>query len=439
VRQRARRALAWILLAALVGYVVFLYYGVGHAPGEIATRWWHPSTFLLDSPGVAGWSDTPRLGILALALPATLLGVGVFLTTRSSVLRALALSCIFTSIGFAAYGIASPMPWRFFHWRWSLVLVLGGAAMGWASASPFLAGRWLERGLPAGLVVYLPLGLATAAVIRGATGTDESLPFSFSPWPAFPVLGLESGAYGIAGILLGLAAGTALMSRGLERPGRALVGSVAAIALPWLWIGARFGALQPRNGAALALLSSLLLCGVLFTRGRGRAATLRKRALHLACGATLVAFPLIAGHALATGDYASNRFYRSGLLIDALQRFIEEHDSYPPKLEDLVDGGFLDELPRPRVGFAFVEALGLAPPRHFHYSEFGSGYNLEFSSTEWIQCTYSGSYVYPEDEEEELYDDEEELEDYEPWNCIKDHPSLWKLEARGERGEADGR
>ncbi|MBW2417619.1 MAG: hypothetical protein JRH19_03695 [Deltaproteobacteria bacterium] len=440
MQRKVRLALAWILVATLLSYVIFLYYGLGHARGGIATQWWHPSTFLLEWPGVGDWVATPWLGVLALTLPATGISIGIFLTTRSALVRALALSCTFTTIGFAAYGIASPMPWRFFHWRWSLVIVLGGTAMGWASASPVLAARWLERGFRAGLVVYLPVSLATAAIIRGTTGTDESLAFSFSPWPAFPVLGLESGAYGIAGILLGLAAGTALMARGLERPGLALAGSLSAIALPWIWIGWRFGALQPRSGAALALLSSLLLCGALLTRDGERLTILRRRALHLACGAALVALPLFAGHALATGDYATNRFYRSGLLIDALQRFIEEHDTYPPKLEELVEQGFLEEVPRPRVGFSFLEHLGLAAPQEFHYSEFGSGYHLEFSSTEWIQCTYSGSYVYPEDEdeeeEEEVYDDDGE--DYAPWNCLKDHPSLWKIEARDEGEEADG-
>jgi hypothetical protein len=435
MQRGGRAALTVMLVSALVGYVALLYYGLGPTPAGGATAWWHPSTFLLDWPVVGGWVDTPRLGIVAAALPAALLSVAIFLSTRSALVRALALSCAFTAIGFAAYGIASPLPWRFFHWRWSMVIVLSGTAMGWASASPWLAARWLERGLLGGLVVYLPLSLAVAATIRGATGTDETLPFSFSPWPAFPVLGLETGAYGVAGILLGLAAGTALMARGLERPGLAMAGSLAAIALPWIWITTRFGPPQPHSGATLALLSSLLLCGFLVTRSGDPLAQRRRRSLHLACGAALVAFPLLTGHALATGDYASNRFYRSGLLIDALQRFVEKHDGYPPELDTLVEEGFLDEIPQPRVGFAFVESLGLAAPLHFNYSEYGSGFNLEFISTEWIQCTYSGSYVY-EDEEEEVYDDEE-YEDSDPWNCLKDYPTLWKIQSRRDREAED--
>ena len=156
-------------------------------------------------------------------------------------------------------------------------------------------------------------------------------------------------------------------------------------------------------------------------RGEERSALLQRRALHLATGAALVALPLLAGHALATGDYASNRFHRSGLLIDALGRYMEAKGRYPASLDDLVEEGLLEEVPRPRVGFAFVEALGLAAPREFHYSEYGSGFNLEFVSTEWIQCTYSGSYIHPEDLEEL---EEEDYED-DPWTCVEDHPSLW--------------
>jgi hypothetical protein len=418
--------------------VVFLYYGLGVPPGGISTRWWHPSTFLLDWPIVGAWVDVPRLGILAAALPASLISVGVFLTTRSALTRAIALSCVFTALGFAAYGFASPMPWHFFHWRWSLVIVLSGVAMGWASASPLLAARWIERGLPTGLAIYLPVSLATAAMIRGATGTDENLPFSFSPWPAFPVFGLEGGAYGIAGILLGLAAGTLLLARASERPAIALAGILCATLLPGLWFSLRFGALEAHSFAALSLVSALLLGAAQITRSGDRCAVLQRRGLHFACGAALVAIPLISGHALATGDYASNRFFRSGIVIDALQRHIQERDSYPENLDVLVEENYLDALPQPRVGFAFVSALGLAPAHQFHYSDFGSGFNLEFVATEWIQCTYTGSYYYPEDEEE--FDDdpeEEEYEDSEPWNCVKDYPSLWKLEAREESEEDD--
>ena len=61
----------------------------------------------------------------------------------------------------------------------------------------------------------------------------------------------------------------------------------------------------------------------------------------------------------------------------------------------------------------------------------GRSQALEFDSTEWIQCTYSGSDWEPE-EEAELAEDED-WEESDPWNCIEDHPSLWKSERREGR------
>ena len=45
------------------------------------------------------------------------------------------------------------------------------------------------------------------ALVRNATGTDPSLPFSISPWPAVPVFAIEVGALFVMVWMLGAALG----------------------------------------------------------------------------------------------------------------------------------------------------------------------------------------------------------------------------------------
>ena len=99
---------------------------------------------------------------------------------------------------FAFYGVRAPFVWNFFHWRASAVLSLTALVVGFSLAAPWLAQSWLRLSWPLRLLVYLPIVFAVFAFVRNATGTDESLQFAISPWPAVPVFGIEVAALFIA-------------------------------------------------------------------------------------------------------------------------------------------------------------------------------------------------------------------------------------------------
>ena len=83
----------------------------------------------------------------------------------------------------------------------------------------------------------------------------------------------------------------------------------------------------------------------------------------------------------------------------------------------MVDAGELEEIPRPRIGFALLSQ------QEFLYQSFGTGYILEFSAPRWIQCAYNPPY---QDEYEEEYEEDEELEDLGgAWSCPSRPPELW--------------
>ena len=110
-------------------------------------------------------------------------------------------------------------------------------------------------------------------------------------------------------------------------------------------------------------------------------------------------------------------------------------DEYPEHLSELVDGEYLESIPRPKIGFGFIET------QKFEYQSFGTSYNLEFSSPDWVQCAYNPSwseedwsdYDYDEEEEEETEALEVDATDEtdgetaldESWSCPSSPPELW--------------
>jgi hypothetical protein len=424
--SRARSALGWCALALLFGYAIALHQGLGSPPGGIATMWWHPSQFLLDWESVGSWVDSPGFGVVMLGLPAAVLVAAVFLGTRSSVARMLALSCLPMVALFGFYGFTSRRPWNFFHWRGSLVMVFTALSVGAAAAAPLLGASWLRRHWSLKLALYLPVVLLVMALLRNATGTDESLPFNFSPWPAVPIFGLEIGAYAIAGLLMGLALGTLGFAEWSRSRVRALVCIGIGALLPIGWLLLRFGSIPDGSAPIFSLVIAVSLGLAAITSGAARREKLLRRSLHLALGAALVILPLLSGRALATGDYTVTRFVRAQQLIDALQAHYQGRDEYPETLDQLVELGYLDAIPRPRVGFGIFYSLGWFEPIEFSYQSLGSSYVLEFEFTEWVQCAYN-----PPWEDDEEYEDEYEEEYAEEdgsdgaWSCPDSRPELW--------------
>ena len=160
----------------------------------------------------------------------------------------------------------------------------------------------------------------------------------------------------------------------------------------------------------------LALLSIASTLGLGRSASkLARRAQRWALGGLLLGLPLLVGQILTGLDYTATRDVRAGRIIDALQRHYEKEFLYPENLEGLVEAGELKEIPRPRIGFAFLSR------QDFLYQGFGTSYVLEFSAPRWIQCAYNPPYLDEYEEEEE-----EELEDLGgSWSCPSKPPELW--------------
>ena len=419
--------LGWILLISSLGYAAFAYYGLGPPPGGLPTDWWHPHTFMLDWPVVGSWVDRPALGAVVVSLPAIFLAVGAFFTTRSAVARALSISCVFVVLFFGLAGFGAAVAWEFFSWRFSALMELSGLSIGFAIASPLLVRSWLRLPRALQLIVYLPLFFAVMAAVRGATGTSEHLPFLVSPWPTFTAFGLQTGVFVVVGFLFSLSLGVLSLSNGVAGRPLALLGLLIALALPGLWI--YYGVVPLGLGAFLAVVAVSAVAIGLAQIGPGsggdRKECLQHRGLLLGLGAALTFLPIFAGGAFATADYALNRHIRAPKVIAALQRHMEEESIYPERLDQLQEGNYIDEEPVPRIGFAFLSDLGLADEMKYRYSEFGSSYVIEFDSTLWIQCAYSGQYIFPEEIDDYSAEELAEMEAETGWSCLAKQPNLF--------------
>jgi len=419
----------WILTALLLAYAALLHKGIGPIPSNLESNWYNPSTFLLSAllasgPGAA--MESVGSAIALLALPALATAVAVFFTTRSSVARTLSTASVIAVAIFVYYGVEAPGVWSFFHWRWSASVVLFSLCLGAAITAPLLAESWKRRGWPLRLILYLPLFAAAVVFERNVTGTDDTLRFAISPWPVVQVFGLEVFASVIALLLIGVAIGIWMVSRGLVRSTGdlivlSIVATVLAAAIPTaaLWLGSEQGLVPFRAGPVLlALTAAIALATLAITAelGVGRGPDkLARRARIWALGGLLLGLPLLVGQTLTRLDYTTTRDVRAGQLIDALQSHYDRQFLYPEKLEELVGAGDLAEVPRPQIGFAWLSR------QDFLYQSFGTSYILEFSAPRWIQCAYNPPY---QDEYEE--EEEEELEDLGgSWSCPSKPPELW--------------
>lgn len=405
------------VLAILLGYVAMVYYGVGPYPGQAEVPWWQPRGFLRDTALVTRFDGRVAAGVAALALPALALGAGVWVLWRAALARTAALACVLAAGLFAYYGLSSrgPAIWSFFGWRGSAVMALFALVVAAAATAPWLAAAWLRRGPVLRAIVYAPLALAVVAFVRGATGTDPSLAFNVSPWPAVTIFGLEGVAAMLAGVLacVGLAlAGARLRDRA---PALAAGGFGAALAVPLGWwtldLGGGLALLAATLGLALVALRAAATATGSATLG------LRSPGGYAALGALLVAAPLLVGKAWVRWDYAVTRNDRAQRILDALATYSEREGGYPEELSELVEADLLERVPAPRVGFG---VLG-ADPR-FTYQNFGTDYLLEFSAPGWTQCAYTP----PWEEDPVDGDDAAEGESLPgAWTCPSRPPELW--------------
>ncbi len=433
-----RTAVGWSLLLALFVYLWCLYQGLGVPRGGFATEWWHPDRSWLDIEWIANLDETPLRGSAILTAPAALLAAAVFWGTSSGIARWLALSGVTSCLLMGFYGLGPSRVWEFFHFRGTLVMLTIGFCLGAAAASPWLTRSWLRLRPLWQAVVYVPIVLAIVILLRHTTGTDESLSFNFSPWPAVTIFGLEIGAYAVVGMLLGSAIALAGLAQ-WPAAGRAVPLIAIGLVTPALWLIARFGSIP---GLAVGALVAMTLAGctvATLSPGRtpaARAVLVRKRARIAAMGALLTFVPLFVGRAMSTADYTVTRYVRARAISDALAVFYDRRDGYPDQLLELVELGYIDEIPRPRVGFDLLYALSGAEPLEFQYQSLGSSYVLEFEFTEWVQCAYNPPWE-DDFEDEDLYDGEgegdgrfdgddwDDDEGGEAWSCPESRPELW--------------
>jgi hypothetical protein len=390
--------LGWAAVAAAVGYAVLAHYGVGPSNKGIEWHWYTPRTFLLDVELLYPVFESVGRALFGMALPALALAALVFATCRSALGRALSLAAIVAVLLFTFYGVQAPFVWEFFHWRASAVLVVTALVVGFALAAPLLAASWLRLSWPLRLLVYLPVVFAVFAFVRNATGTDESLRFAISPWPAVPVFGIEVGALFVTAWLGGTGLGLHALAHARGSRPRLAAGLALALALPalFVWIGSQLGFLPFRAGPRTYLAASLAAAlGVALLRVlRGGGERLATSARHVLAGAALVGIPLVGSEAVARYDYFLTREIRARRIIDALAVYLARETIYPDTLEDLVKAGDLDAIPEPAIGFGFLYDA------RFRYQSFGTSFILEFPSPRWVECAYTPPY-HEEDEEED--------------------------------------
>jgi len=399
---------AWVVLAVLLFYATVIHYGVGPKPDRGATHWYDPTGFLFDWAILTPLFEGPIRAIGGLSGVAAALAAAVAIRGRSAVATALSLACVIAVALFAFYGVQADLVWRFFHWRGSAVIVTTALVVGFAVAAPLLAESWLRLARPWRIAVYLPFFFATLAFLCNATGTDPSLRFAISPWPAVPLFGLAVGAAFAAIAFAGAALGIGALALGL------------ALSALLVWVASEAGIFPFRSGdrtlAGTGLATALLVAAIVVARSSGGRATLARSARGLAVGALLVALPLLIGHLRSRADYHTTRDQRAGTIIDALQVYYERERLYPDSLQELVDSSDLESIPEPRIGFGFLYDAD------FQYQNFGTSYLLDFPAPGWVQCAYNPPWV---DDEiaDESEDDEGPLGG--AWSCPSEPPELW--------------
>lgn len=403
-RSLAAILLGWAAVAAALAYAILVHYGVGPSNQGREWHWYTPRSFLLDIELLYPIFESLGRALVGVAIPAAALVACAIAFCRSAVGRALALASFVAVLLFVFYGVRAPFVWNFFHWRASAVLVLTALVVGFALAAPWLARSWLQLGWPLRLLLYLPVVFALFAFVRNATGTDESLQFAISPWPAVPVFGIEVAALFVAAWLAGTGVGLLAIARKQRAAGpgawlQLLAGLLLAIAVPvlLLWIGSMLGLFPFRAGArtflgvALVTALSIAIVGGL-RRGEGR---LRGRARHALVGAALIGIPLVGAEAAARYDYFLTREIRARRILDALDTFYRRETVYPDSLQELVEAGDIESLQQPAIGFGFLDDA------KFAYGNFGTSFILEFSAPRWVQCAYTPPFSEEDGEEEE--------------------------------------
>lgn len=415
-------AAGWCFTALCLAYAYAVHQGIGPPPFQGELSWYDPRGSLHDLDILPWVFDRPSRIVAFLTLPAVLLAGLAFASSRSAVARTIALASAIAVFFFSFYGTVGKRVWEFFFWRGSAVLALTAIIIGCALAAPLLARSWMRLRWPWRVAIYLPICLVAIAMLRNATGTDERLYFSLSPWPAVPIFGIEVGGLFAMLWLTGVGLGAAGLARRTTNPGLAMAGVALGLGFPVALIaaGASLHLLPFRPGAGtfagVVLATGIGIAGIA-ARTRLEPRRLRRHAVDFGLGAALIAAPLLIGEAWSRLDYHWTRDVQAAEINDAMERYYARADLYPDTLQELVEAGDLPSIPVPAIGFGFLYE------GKFRYTSFGTSYLLAFTAPRWVECHYNSPF-HGDPEEEEL-DAEEVAALAAVWSCPSNPPELW--------------
>ncbi len=431
------------LVAGLLLLAVVYHYFLGYGPtaSEIydEREWWQPRGWIHQIALFSSLSDMARsrearqwIPVALFSLPA-LAGIWAGLRLfKGAVMRSVVMFLCGTIMAMVYYGAIRDGIWRFFEWRFVLVLVSFLGTMVAMFYAPSLL-RSLNRGpraLTALVLVAIFAGVFTLST--EVTGTNTDMRFNISPWPVITVFALLILGLGVAALHLG--AGAALWVRGRLAPGAAsvLAGLAAALVVGGLGAFIPFAA-RASNVPGVGLVVALGVASGIYA---GAAFALTRPADLRSSGASRIAAALVIAVMVGGSNWAAVSYQKvardesAQMVLVALEKYKKDTGSYPEKLKELMPS-YLDRVPEPQIGLIADE------DDVFTYSKYSQeDYSLEFASVQWVQCAYSPPYefaAYDPDEEEE---EDEEPEDWELQDVAAAAPTAGQLETQARLREA---
>jgi hypothetical protein len=437
-----RTAGRMLFVVAFVGLAVADYelLGAGPTPSEKAhaAAWWRPAGLLHEME----WGPITPLreiadavvqarhegrfeprGLVPLALfclPALAMTAAGFVLFRSELWRTAFLALGLTLSAFSYYGWLDLETWQDYSWRWPAVLLCTAAY-----AAVFARGPALVRaagGRPVALRVLAAVGLVVSIYFLSieVTGTNPTLQWNLSPWPALTLYGFL-----LVGLVLGvvhLSAGIGRLTRGASAgPGGIVLSAALAAAVAVLLRGIPFATTGWVQVCVLALPAAVLAATAAPRAPR------RDAALPFLVAGLLILGSVKIGQWQGEFFQAESRDEIAPRVVAAIERYRTEHGSYPEELTDLVPA-YLAAIPLPRIGWFD------SSDETFLYTDLGDSFLLEFPSVLWVQCAYSPAYAEEDEDEDEgaktagaagaeKADESEHLEA--AWSCERKPPRLW--------------
>lgn len=432
------------LFAGLILLAVVYYYFLGYGPtaSEIYDdrEWWQPRGWIHQWAAFSALSDMARdresarqyLPVLLFSLPGIAAIWAGFRLYKGALGRAV--TCFLGSllIAMAYYGCVRDGIWRFFEWRFAMVVASFLAVMVAFMFAPSLL-RSLNR-LPRVLMVAVLAAVAAGAFVLSTevTGTNTDMRLNISPWPVVTVFGMLLLGMMVAALHIG--AGTGVWVRSRIASGRAGLLAALGAALVVGAVAAFIPFSEPPLGriVTMGVLCSLYAFAVLsLTRPEERAASGISRVAAGVLIAVIVGF----SNQFAAGYQKYVRDEVAQSVLVALEAYKADHDTYPERLRDLTPD-YLEEVPRPHIGLIEDE------DEYFNYSKYSQeDFSLEFASVQWVQCAYSPPYEFAaydpgEEGEEDLSDEEDDWEQWDKPSDVAAAPSEDQVESQALLKEA---